>query len=295
MNGTIDHAIFDAGDVVLQSGRTFPAMKIAYKTWGRLDADRSNVIVYPTSFSAQHHDTQWLIRPGGALDPERYFIVIPNLFGNGLSSSPSNTLWPLTGDRYPNVTYLDAVRVQQRLLAEVFGVERVRMVYGWSMGAMQAYHWASAFPDRVERIAVVCGSARCAPHNAVFIEGVRAALTADPAYLDGAFTARPVRGYRAMGRLYAGWAMSQEFYREELWRTIGFSSQHGSIRHWPLEGLKHSTIRNSGSVERTTCPMVINSAGRANRKPPDLPRTDSKKSSHVSWCITLRTWSSEIS
>ena len=233
MNGTIDHSIFDAGDVVLQSGRTFPAMKIAYKTWGRLDADRSNVIVYPTSFSAQHHDTQWLIRPGGALDPERYFIVIPNLFGNGLSSSPSNTLWPLTGDRYPNVTYLDAVRVQQRLLAEVFGVERVRMVYGWSMGAMQAYHWASAFPDRVERIAVVCGSARCAPHNAVFIEGVRAALTADPAYLDGAFTARPVRGYRAMGRLYAGWAMSQEFYREELWRTIGFSSlEDYLVRNW---------------------------------------------------------------
>ena len=233
MSGTIDHAIFDAGDVVLQSGRTFPAMKIAYKTWGRLDADRSNVIVYPTSFSAQHHDTQWLIRPGGALDPERYFIVIPNLFGNGLSSSPSNTPWPLTGDRYPNVTYLDAVRVQQRLLAEVFGVERVRMVYGWSMGAMQAYHWASAFPDRVERIAVVCGSARCAPHNAVFIEGVRAALTADPAYLDGAFTARPVRGYRAMGRLYAGWAMSQEFYREELWRTIGFSSlEDYLVRNW---------------------------------------------------------------
>ena len=233
MNGTIDHSIFDAGDVVLQSGRTFPSMKIAYKTWGRLDADRSNVIVYPTSFSAQHHDTQWLIRPGGALDPERYFIVIPNLFGNGLSSSPSNTRTPLTGDRYPNVTYLDAVRVQQRLLAEVFGVERVRMVYGWSMGAMQAYHWASAFPDRVERIAVVCGSARCAPHNAVFIEGVRAALTADPAYLDGAFTARPVRGYRAMGRLYAGWAMSQEFYREELWRTIGFSSlEDYLVRNW---------------------------------------------------------------
>jgi homoserine O-acetyltransferase/O-succinyltransferase len=67
----------------------------------------------------------------------------------------------------------------------------------------------------------------------VFIEGVRAALTADPAYLDGAFTARPVRGYRAMGRLYAGWAMSQEFYREELWRTIGFSSlEDYLVRNW---------------------------------------------------------------
>lgn len=228
-----DHAIYDAGDVVLQSGRTFPAMKIAYKTFGRLAADRSNVIVYPTSFSAQHYDTQWLVRPGGALDPDRYFIVIPNLFGNGLSSSPSNTPYPLTGDRYPDLTYHDAVRVQQRLLAEVFGISRVRLVYGWSMGGMQAYHWAAAFPDLVERIAVVCGSARCAPHNAVFLEGVRAALTADPNYVDGRFVAPPVRGFRAMGRVYAGWALSQEFYRDEVWRDIGFSSlEDFLVRNW---------------------------------------------------------------
>ena len=228
-----DYSIYDARDVVLQSGRTFPAMKIAYKTFGRLNADRSNVIVYPTSFSAQHYDTEWLVKNGGALDPSKYFVIIPNLFGNGLSSSPSNTPWPLLGDRYPDVTYHDAVRVQQRLLAEVFGISRVKLVYGWSMGAMQAYHWAAAFPDLVERIAVVCGSARCAPHNAVFLEGVRAALTADPAYSDGVFTAKPARGFRAMGRVYAGWALSQEFYREETWRGIGFSSlEDFLVRSW---------------------------------------------------------------
>ncbi len=228
-----DYSIYDAGNVVLQSGRSFPAMKIAYKTFGRLNADRSNVIVYPTSFSAQHYDTEWLVRAGGILDTAKYFVIIPNLFGNGLSSSPSNTPWPLTGDRYPNVTYHDAVRVQQRLLAEVFGISLVKLVYGWSMGAMQAYHWAVAFPELVERIAVLCGSARCAPHNAVFLEGVRAALTADPAYVDGVFTAKPVRGFRAMGRVYAGWALSQEFYREETWRGIGFSSlEDYLVRSW---------------------------------------------------------------
>ncbi len=228
-----DYTLFNAGNVVLQSGRTFPAMQIAYKTYGTLNADKSNVIVYPTSFSAQHYDTEWLVRAGGALDPSKYFIIIPNLFGNGLSSSPSNTAAPLVGDRYPNVTYHDAVRVQQRLLAEVFGIGKVQLVYGWSMGAMQAYHWAVAFPELVERIAVVCGSARCAPHNAVFLESVRAALTADAAYVDGAFNAMPVRGFRAMGRAYAGWALSQEFYREEVWRSIGYSSLEDFIvRAW---------------------------------------------------------------
>ena len=221
---TNDFERFEAGDVVLQSGRTFRRMSIAYKTFGTLNADRSNVIVYPTSYSAQHHDTEFMVSEGGALDPSKYFVVIPNLFGNGLSSSPSNTPWPDTGSRYPDVTYFDAVHVQRRMLAELWGIDRVALVYGWSMCAMQAYHWAALFPDRVERIAVVCGSARCAPHNRVFIDGVRHALTADAAYRDGVFVERPVRGLRAMGRVYAGWALSQTFYRDEMWRSLGASS-----------------------------------------------------------------------
>jgi len=233
MTADADSGLFEAGDVVLQSGRTFPAMRLAWQCFGELNHDRSNVIVYPTSFAAQHLDTRWLVRPGGILDPTRHFIVIPDLFGNGLSSSPSNTAWPLTGDRYPNVSYHDAVRVQQRLLAERWGIERVKLVYGWSMGGMQAYHWASVFGDRVERIAVVCGSARCAPHNSVFLDAVRAALTADPAWQDGVFRERPVRGFRAMARLYATMALSQDFYREELWRGLGFSSQEDFlVRSW---------------------------------------------------------------
>ena len=221
---TADHATYDAGNVVLQSGRTFRNMKLVYKTFGTLNADKSNAILYPTSYSAQHHDTQFMIGEGAALDPSRYFIIIPNLFGNGLSSSPSNTPWPDVGTRYPDVTYFDAVHVQRRMLAELWGIEKLALVYGWSMGAMQAYHWGALFPDAVERIAVVCGSARCAPHNQVFIEGAKHALTADAAYRDGVFTELPVRGFRAMGRVYAGWALSQTFYREELWRSFGASS-----------------------------------------------------------------------
>ena len=221
---TADHATYDAGNVVLQSGRTFRNMKLVYKTFGTLNADKSNAILYPTSYSAQHHDTQFMVGEGAALDPSRYFIIIPNLFGNGLSSSPSNTPWPDVGTRYPDVTYFDAVHVQRRMLAELWGIEKLALVYGWSMGAMQAYHWGALFPDAVERIAVVCGSARCAPHNQVFIEGAKHALTADAAYRDGVFTELPVRGFRAMGRVYAGWALSQTFYREELWRSFGASS-----------------------------------------------------------------------
>jgi homoserine O-acetyltransferase len=220
MTGQRDYQIFEAGDVVLQSGAVFPAMKLAYKTYGALNSAKDNVILYPTSFSAQHFDTEWLIGPDGVLDPTSYFIIIPNLFGNGLSSSPSNS----GNAPFAQLTYHDAVAVQHRLLTERLGITKLALVYGWSMGGMQAYHWAALHTDMVERAAVVCGSARCAPYNYVFLEAVKAALSGDPAFRDGRFVERPVAGYRAMGRVYAGWAMSHGFYRDEIWREAGFSS-----------------------------------------------------------------------
>src|SRR3954467_15221822 len=224
-----DCEIFDAGDVTLQSGTVFPGVRLVYKTFGALNPAKDNVILYPTSFSAQHYDTEWLIQAGGVLDPARYFIIIPNLFGNGLSSSPSN----FGEASFPPLTYHDAIAVQHRLLTERFGIAKLALVYGWSMGGMQAYHWAALHPDMVARAAVVCGSARCAPYNYVFLESVKAALTADPAFRDGRFVEKPVAGYRAMGRVYAGWAMSHGFYRDELWREAGFTSlEDYLVRAW---------------------------------------------------------------
>jgi homoserine O-acetyltransferase/O-succinyltransferase len=224
-----DYQVFHAGDVLLQSGVVFPSLRLAYKTYGTLNARKDNVIVYPTSFSAQHTDTEWLVQRGGILDSERFFIVIPNLFGNGLSSSPSNSeVTP-----FPAIIYHDAVAIQRRLLVEQFGISTIALVYGWSMGGMQAYHWAACHPDLVERAAIVCGSARCSHYNHVFLEGVKAALTADPAFRGGCFVARPAAGLRAMGRVYAGWAMSHAYYRDEVWRDYGFSSLEDYLtRSW---------------------------------------------------------------
>ena len=229
MTAPHDYEIFEAGDVALQSDAVFPQLRLAYKTFGVLNAAKDNVILYPTSFSAQHSDIEWLVKPGAALDPERYFIIIANQFGNGLSSSPSNSREVLGDAPFPAFSYHDAVAVQRRLLVERFGVTKLALVYGWSMGGMQTYHWAARYPEMVERAAVVCGSARCSPYNHVFLEGVKGALTADPAYRDGRFVAKPVAGFRAMGRVYAGWAMSHEFYRGEVWREAGFDSLEGYL------------------------------------------------------------------
>lgn len=222
---TLDYEIYDLGDFQLQRGATIRDCKLAYKTFGNLNDAKDNVIVYPTWYSGQHYDNEWLIESGMALDPDKYFIIIPNMFGNGLSSSPSNTPEPYNADRFPDVTAYDNVKAQQHLVSKKFGIERIKMVTGWSMGALQAFHWAAMFPDMVERIAPFCGSAKCSRHNFVFLEGVKAALCADAAWENGRYKEKPEKGLRAMARVYAGWGFSQDFYRAELdLKALGFSS-----------------------------------------------------------------------
>ncbi|MDR6519918.1 homoserine O-acetyltransferase [Variovorax paradoxus] len=220
----MDYEIFELGDVVLQRGATLRGAKLAYKTYGTLNADKSNVIVYPTWYSGQHYDNEWLIGPGMALDPAKYFIIVPNMLGNGLSSSPSNTPEPYNLSRFPNVTLYDNVTLQHRLVTEKFGIEHIALVVGWSMGAQQTNQWGCLYPDMFRRIAPFCGSAKTAPHNIVFLEGVKAALTADAAWNGGWYTTPPSKGLRAVGRVYAGWGLSQPFYMQQLWRELGFSS-----------------------------------------------------------------------
>ena len=238
---TIDCELFDLGAFQLQRGMTLPNARLAYKTYGTLDADKSNVILYPTSYAAHHTDIDWLIGPDRVLDPSRYFIVIANQFGNGLSTSPSNLPEPYGAGRNPVFTHWDNVHAQKRLLEEKFGVTRLALAYGWSMGGQQALHWGAIFPDRVERICAVCTSARTSPHNKVFLEGIRAILTADAAWQGGRFIERPVRAIRAFARVYAGWAMSQAFYRERLWQGAGFSSlEDYLVRAWEGNYLRRS-------------------------------------------------------
>lgn len=222
---TRDYEIFELGSVQLQSGATLRDCKLAYKTYGTLNSKKDNVIVYPTWYSGQHIENEWLIGEGMALDPKNYFIIIPNMLGNGLSSSPSNMPEPYNASRFPNVTAYDNVRIQHRLITEQFGIERVKLVTGWSMGALQTFHWGCLYPDMVERILPFCGSSKCSRHNFVFLEGVKAALTADAAWNNGWYKEKPEKGLRAMARVYAGWGFSQAFYREQLdIKTLGYSS-----------------------------------------------------------------------
>jgi homoserine O-acetyltransferase/O-succinyltransferase len=219
-----DHEIFDLGDIVLREGATLRDAKLAYKTYGTLNEDKSNAIVYPTWYSGRHWENEWLISEGMALDPNEYFIIVPNMLGNGLSSSPSNTPPPYDKARFPRVTVQDNVFVQYKLVTEHFGIERLALVTGWSMGAGQTYQWAVSYPEMVPRILPFCGSAKTSLHNIVFLEEVKVALTADAAWNHGWYDEQPTKGLRAMARVYAGWGFSQAFYWNRVYEELGFSS-----------------------------------------------------------------------
>jgi homoserine O-acetyltransferase len=216
MAWTRETGIHPLGDLSLQSGRVLKNAKLGWTTHGTLRPAKDNVIVYSTSYSAQAADLEWLIGPNGILDPTRWFIIIVNAFGNGLSSSPSND------PNYPDlVTAWDGVQAQRRLLTEQFGIDRIACAYGWSMGGQMAYHWAAAFPDAVRNIVVNCGSARTAIHNQVFLAGLMSILEAAPEHDGkGRFRAPPKAAQRAFARMYAGWGLSQDFYRAGLHLTL---------------------------------------------------------------------------
>ncbi len=226
------YEIFELGDVELLKGGRLPDAQLAYKTYGNLNADRSNVIVMPTFYTGTHERNEGFFGPGRALDPAKHFILSIDLFGNGLSSSPSNMPAPYHGPGFPDVTLWDNIACQNRLLSERFGIERIALVTGWSMAGCQAYQWAAQFPDKVDAILPFCASARTSPHNKVFLEGVKAALCADGDWNGGNYTSPPVRGLKAFGRVYAGWAFSQTFYREKLHQKIGFESFEDLLVVW---------------------------------------------------------------
>jgi len=230
-----NHKTFELGDVELLNGGVLQQAQLAFQTYGELNAKKDNVVVMPTFYTGSHTRNVGYFGPGRALDPARHFIVSINMFGNGISTSPSNAVEACRGADFPTVTLWDNIACQHRLLTEELGVEKIALVTGWSMAGCQSYQWAAQYPDMVDAILPFCASAKTSPHNIVFLEGVKGALTADGDYMDGRYTKQPERGLRAFGRTYAGWAFSQTFYREGHYKELGYDHFSELLDDWGQE------------------------------------------------------------
>jgi len=202
-----------------ESGVELPEARIVYGTYGHLNAAGDNVILLPSHYMADMHGYGWLIGPGKALDPQKLFLVTSELFGNGRSSSPSNTPEPFHGPRFPVTTIRDNVEAVHRLLAEELHVRHLRAVIGFSMGAQQALQWAVSYSTFMDRIVATAGTAKTYGHGIVRLESQITALTTDPAFNGGDYKTQPQKGIEAFSIVWTGWLFSQEWWRRELWRT----------------------------------------------------------------------------
>ncbi len=202
-----------------------PGAWLTFRTHGTLAPDGRNCVLLPSYYTGTHRSYEPWIGPGRMIDPARWFVVAVDMFGNGLSTSPSNCP---EYEPFPLMTVADNVRAQHALL-ESLGVRGIALAAGWSMGALQCYEWAVRYPEMVRALLPICGAARCSDVNRVFLDGLAATLAADPAYGSGA---RPVAGLRAFGTVYAGWAYSRDFFDARTYLELGYASVDDLVEGW---------------------------------------------------------------
>ncbi len=221
------YEMFDLGDFTLEEGPTLRGCQLAYATFGELNEAGNNAIFISTWYSGTHK--KWAdvyIGSGHALDPEKYFIVVANQIGSGLSTSPHNTDGRFSMGRFPYVRIGDDVRAQEQLLREQFGIEELQLVTGGSMGAQQTYEWAVRFPEKVKRAAPIAGTAKNTPHDFLYTDTLIEALTSDPGFKNGFYgSPSEVReGFARHAKIWSVMSFSTEFFKREHWRTLGFTS-----------------------------------------------------------------------
>jgi len=216
------HQSFGMGDFRLESGEVIHDFAISYVTHGALNADKSNAILMVTAIGGNHHRIDYLIGPGKALDPGKYFIIATDAIGNGLTTSPSNSK-SQPRMQFPRFIIRDMVSSQERLVREKFGIDRLVAVVGASMGGMQALQWAVSYPERMQAIVPIIPLAKTPAWTTGVLEMLRQSIMADPKFQGGNYAASdpPEQGMR----LWAGWLsgviVRTPVYQEEAYPKGG--------------------------------------------------------------------------
>tara|TARA_B100000579_G_scaffold371048_1_gene333407 strand:- start:4822 stop:5832 length:1011 start_codon:yes stop_codon:yes gene_type:complete len=242
---------FKLGNIKLLSGKILKSAQLVYKTYGSLNKKKSNVVILPTFYTGTHVRNEGFIGKKRALNPNKYFIISINMFGNGLSSSPTNAEKTQKGSKFPILTLWDNIYCQHKLITEKFKIKKIALVTGWSMAGCQSYQWAAQYPSMVKAILPFCASSKISIHNHVFLEGVKAALTADKKFNKGNYKTQPIEGLKAFGKVYAGWAFSQDFYREQLYKKLGYKNSEELLKDWADDHAKNWDANNLLSKLRT--------------------------------------------
>lgn len=221
------YELIGIGDLELEDGGVLRDVHLAVAVYGTLNEAKDNAILVPTWFSGTHQTyNDVYIGPGHALNPEKYFIIVVNQIGNGLSTSPHHASGPEEAAAFPHVRIGDDVVAQERLLREHFGITELALIVGGSMGAQQTWEWAVRFPAKVKRAAPIAGTAQNTPHDFLFTRTLMEAITSDPGYADGRYQANAevADGLARHARIWGVVGLSTEFWKSGAYRLFGFES-----------------------------------------------------------------------
>lgn len=276
-----DYDVISIGPLDLEEGGSIPECRLAVATFGALNEAKDNAILIPTWYSGTHQVWRDVyIGPDHALDPEKYFIVCIDQIGSGLSISPHNAAGAnarIAMSKFPHVRIGDNVVAQERLLREHFGITRLALVTGGSMGAQQTYEWAVRFPDKVLRAAPIAGTAQNTPGDFLIAQIMREAIQSDPGWNGGEYTSHEqvVDGLTRQAHIWAVLGFSTEFWKQEIWRAMDFDSRDAFLTGFlepyftamdPNALLTQSWAWQRGDVARHTGGDLTAALGRITAK-----------------------------
>jgi homoserine O-acetyltransferase len=178
------------GTCKLTSGAVIQNCRIGYRTWGALNADRSNAVLFPTWFSGTSAGIAGSVGADKLVDPGKYFVIAVDALGDGVSSSPSNSTTQ-HGPDFPAYTIQDMVNTQYRLVAETLGVKHLHAVMGISMGGIQTFEWLVDYPGMMDVAIPIVGTPHPTGYDLLLMHTEEDALRSDPEFHQGRYEKSP--------------------------------------------------------------------------------------------------------
>ena len=245
----------ELGSCPLSSKVVIRSCRIGYRVHGEMNADKSNVVLFPTWYNGQTRDQEALVGAGRMLDSSKYFIITIDSLGNGVSSSPSNAAPPQRALQFPKFTIADMVATDRKMLDAVFGLAHVHAVVGISMGGMQAYEWAVRYPGYVDTVIAIEGTPWPTSNDLLTWHIMRATIVEDRSYEGGRYQQEPVLAlanevdtYMAYSPSYRASATSVQDYARFLEDTDSEPSIGANNRVWQLDAMTEFNLLRGSSI-----------------------------------------------
>ena len=211
--GHARNQVASLGRFRFESGETIDDLKVSYVTYGKLNAARDNAVLSLQHFVGNHHDNDFLIGPGKALDPDKYFIIATDFLANArlrqdLTTGPTNSGLKM---HFPRITARDWVNADYKLVKEYLGIDRIVAAVGASIGGINAFQLAVTHPDFASAIIPIAASTQINPQTRIVLRHIRDVIALDPAWYNGMYDVNPVTGLKIALMEQVTWLQSPQY------------------------------------------------------------------------------------